>query len=101
MSINVGEYGQALNVFVAYDMSFATSLLIEISRPDESMITGQAVLGTTPLVTDGGTFAANQYCTYKVKDGDLSLPGDHTVRLTYTDASKRLISDPTSFSVSP
>jgi len=101
MTANVGEYGHAVNVFVAYDMSLQNSLQATIERPDKSQIVGAAVLGTAPLVTDGGTFPANQYCTYTVKDGDLTVPGEYIVRITYKDGTKRLISDPTSFTVSP
>lgn len=99
---NVGEYGIAYDLNVNYDISAATSLQLVITRPDESKITGVPTVGLVPLVTeDEGTFAAKQYCTYLFKDGDLNQAGDYLVRLVYTDATKRLISDPTAFSVNP
>lgn len=101
MTINVGEYGVAYDLNVNYDLSAATTLQLAISRPDGTMITGVPVVGLVPLVTDQGTFAAKQYCTYVFKDGDLNQAGDYVARLTYTDATKRLISDPTAFTVSP
>jgi hypothetical protein len=102
MTINVGEYGIAFDLNVNYDLSGATLLEMRFTRPDGTTFTGVATRGAVPLVTvDQGTFAANKYATYVFKDGDLTLPGDYPVRLAYTDASKRLISDPTSFAVNP
>jgi hypothetical protein len=102
MTINVGEYGIAFDLNVNYDLTGATSLQMAVTRPDGTTFTGAAVAGLVPLVTaDQGTFLAKQYCTYLFKDGDLTVPGEYLVRLIYTDASKRLISDPTSFSVNP
>jgi hypothetical protein len=101
-NINVGEYGIAYDLNVNYDLSAATSLVLSITRPDGTKITGAPIAGLVPLVTeDEGTFAAKQYCTYLFKDGDLTLPGDYLVRLIYTDSTKRLISDPTAFTVNP
>lgn len=100
MTINVGEYGLALNLNVNYDLSSALSLQISIVRPDDSIILGTPIMGTSYLVTlDQGTFLANQYATYLIQPGDLTLPGTYRIRLTYTDASKRLVSDVTSFDV--
>lgn len=102
MTINVGEYGLALNLNVNYDISASTALQLLITRPDGTTITGVPIVGLVDLVTtDDGTYPAKQYCTYKFAAGDLIQAGDYTVRLTYTDSTKRLISDPTSFSVSP
>jgi len=101
MTMNVGEFGIAFDLNVNYDLSAASSLQIAIVRPDGTTITGAPVTGQVPLVTDQGTFLAKQYCTYVFKDGDLNQVGDYTARLTYNDSTKRLISDPTSFSVSP
>lgn len=102
MTINVGEYGVAYDLNVNYDISAATSLQLVITRPDGTKITGTPTVGQVALVTDGqGTFAAKQYCTYVFQVGDLSQAGDYVARLTYTDSTKRLVSDPTSFTVSP
>jgi hypothetical protein len=102
MTINVGEYGLALNLNVNYDISAATALQLAITRPDGTLVTGVPTVGLVDLVTgDDGTYPAKQYCTYKLVSGDLNQAGTYTTRLTYTDATKRLISDPTSFTVSP
>lgn len=102
MTINVGEYGLVLNVNVNFDISAATSLQLVITRPDGTTITGTPTVGAVDLVTDDdGTYLANQYCSYTFIAGDLNQAGDYTARVTYTDASKHLISDPTSFTVSP
>jgi len=99
---NVGEYGIAYDVNVNYDLSAATSVQMDIARPDGSKLAGPAVVGLVDLVTqDMGTFAAKKYCTYTFKDGDLNQPGDYVARVIYTDSTKRLISDPIAFTVNP
>ena len=40
ITVNVGEYGIALNFNVNYDVSAATSLALNITRPDGTLITG-------------------------------------------------------------
>lgn len=103
MTVNVGEFGLALNLNVNYNISGATAgtgLSLSITRPDNSAFSGTPVVGTVDLVTpDQGTFLANQYAIYLIQPGDLTLPGTYRIRLTYTDASKRLVSDVTSFDV--
>lgn len=101
MSTNVGEHGQNLNINVSFDISGASALSLSITKPDGAAFAATPVVGQVDLETPEGTFQANQYAVYKLQPGDLSEPGDYLVRLTYTDATKRLISDPTSFSVNP
>jgi hypothetical protein len=102
MTMNVGEYGLVLNLNVNFDISAATSLQLAITRPDNTTINAAPTVGLVDLVTtDSGTFLAKQYCSYTFAAGDLNQAGDYLTRVTYTDASKRLISDPTSFTVSP
>jgi hypothetical protein len=102
MNPNVGEYGIRFDLNANYDLSPATSLELVITRPDGSKVSGAPDVGQVPLVTaDYGTFSAAQYCTYLFKDGDLNQAGDYLARLTYTDAAKRLISEPVSFTVNP
>lgn len=101
--MNVGEYGIAFNLNVNYNISGFTALSLVIISPGGTITTrtqADVTVPATPLVTtDMGTFAANQYARYVFKIGDLAEAGEYTVRLTYTDASKRLISDSTSFTV--
>jgi len=102
MNPNVGEYGIAYDVNTNYDMSAATSVVMDITRPDGSKIAAPAAVGLVDLATaDMGTFAAKKYCTYVFKDGDLNQPGDYRVRVVYTDSTKRLIADPVAFTVNP
>jgi hypothetical protein len=97
---NMGEYGIAYDVNTNYDMSAATSVQMAITRPDGTKITAPATVGMVDLVTPSmGTFAAKKYCTYVFQDGDLDQAGDYSARVIYTDASKRLISDPVGFTV--
>lgn len=103
MTVNVSEYGVALNFNANYDLSGSTNLLLSFIRPDGTLFTGAPTVPTTDLVTtDQGTFTAKKYARYLFKDGDLTRPGEYTVRLIYMDASpKRLVSDVTSFMVYP
>lgn len=105
MNVNVGEYGIALNLNVNYNISAFTSLELDITRPDGTIITranGPVTVGTVALVTDdAGTFAANQYAIYLIQTGDLTKSGTYYVRLVYIDATKRLVSDVTTFEVQP
>lgn len=102
--MNVGEYGIVHNLNVNYDISGFTALSQVYTRPDGTTFTrtnGDVTAPAVALVTDDmGTFAANKYSRYIFQDGDLTVAGTYTVRLTYTDASKRLVSDSTSFTVS-
>lgn len=99
-TINVGEYGLNFNVNTNYTLTSATSLVMNFTRPDGTTFTGTPTVGASPLVTtDQGTFAANQYASYPFVAGDLSQEGTYGVRLVYVDATKRLVSDPASFTV--
>jgi hypothetical protein len=101
MTMNVGEYGLVFNLNVNFDISGATTLQLAITRPDNTTITAMPTVGSVDLVTtDSGTFLAHKYCIYTFATGDLNQAGTYTARLTYTDSTKRLISDPTTFTVS-
>lgn len=103
MSLNITEFGLAFNLNVNFDLSAATSLLLEFLRPDLTVFTGTPTAPATPIVTeDQGTFSANEYARYLFQQGDLTVPGDYIVRLIYVDAGpKRLVSEPASFAVYP
>lgn len=103
MTVNVGEYGLALNVNVNFDITAATGLSLSFTRPDNSAFSGACTVGQVDLAVPGeGTYLAGRYARYLIQPGDLTVPGEYTVRLTYTDAApKRLISDNTSFTVAP
>lgn len=100
--MNVNEYGLTHNFSVSYDLSGFVGLSMTYTRPDKTTFTvnNPAVqISATPYVAASGTFAANQYARYIFANGDLNSAGVYTARLTYTDASKRLISDVVSFTV--
>lgn len=100
--MNVGEYGIQFNMNVSYDISGFTTLSLAFTRPDATtfIATNPSVTApASPLVTPLGTFPASQYAQYLFAVGNLTVPGNYTARLTYTDASKRLISDVVSFTV--
>lgn len=102
--MNVNEYGIAFHLNVNFDISGFTALSLVFTKPSGAILTktnGDVTVPASPLVTsDQGTFAANEYVKYTFVLGDISEAGTYSVRLTYTDASKRLISDVTTFTVS-
>lgn len=102
--MNVSEYGLNLNVLVSYNIAGFTNLGMDFTRPDGSTFTvakPKVSVGTVPLTTPFGTFAANQYASYVFSDGDLLKAGVYTVRVTCSDATQRLVSDATTFTVNP
>lgn len=99
--MNVGEYGISFNLNVNYDISAATALSLAITRPDGTTITGTPTAGAVDLVTPLGTFPAHQYAAYVFAQGDLTVPGTYSARLTYTDSNKRLKTPPVAFTVNP
>lgn len=102
MTMNVGEYGLALNLNVNYTLTGYTSLTMNFMRPDGTTFTSTGVtVPNTPFVAADGTYAASQYARYVFTAGDLNQAGDYKVRLTYQDATKRLVSDVAGFTVNP
>lgn len=102
--MNKNEYGIQFNFNVNFNIAGFTSLSLAISRPDGTALTlaNPAVsVGNAPLVTPDGTYNANEYAKYVFVNNDINQAGTYSARLTYTDASKRLISDPVTFDVNP
>jgi len=104
--MNVGEYGIVLYMNVNFDISGYTALSLVVTRPDDTTFTRTHAssivsVGGSPLSTDLGTFDANEYIAYTIQSGDLTVDGQYNARLTYTDASKRLVSDAAAFAVNP
>lgn len=96
--MNAGEHGIAYHFNVNFNLSGATSLSLTFTRPDGTTFTrtgADVTAPAVPFVAGGtfGTFAASQYAKYITKAGDFPLPGVHTARLTYADATKLLKSD--------
>lgn len=100
--MNKNEYGIAFNLNVNFNLSAAISLSMEIIRPDNTIITGVPTVGAAPLVTEFGTFLAQQYATYVFVSGDINQSGTYSARLTYNASGPtRLISDVVTFTVNP
>jgi hypothetical protein len=95
MALNVGEYGVIIRFNQAFDLSNQTALSLKLTKPDgtTSSKTSNLVVGSTDIATTLGTFTANEYVEYTVQDGDIDQAGKWTAQLTYTDATKRLITD--------
>jgi hypothetical protein len=103
--MNVSEWGLTYNLNQNFNIAGFTTLSLEITRPDGTTFTRTnptVTVGAVPLVTDDdGTYAANEYSIYVIQAGDLTVDGTYTSRLTYTDGSKHLVGDATTFEVSP
>ena len=96
-----GEYGRLMKFGVQFDLSGATSLSIVFTRPNGTILTVPATFGTVPIQSQTETFLANQYCSYTFASGDLDQAGIYTARVSYTDATKHLLTPPYRFVVAP
>lgn len=100
--MNVGEFGVVLQFGASFDMSANTALSITFIKPDLTTLIVTPTLGTEPVSTPLGVFAANTYAVYTFVSGDVDQAGMWSARLTYTDtmAATLLISTIGTFSVS-
>jgi DUF971 family protein len=106
--MNAGEKGIIYHLNVNFNISAFTALTLTFTRPDGSTFTGTSpdvTAPAVPVVTELGTFAANQYAKYFIKAGDLTVEGDYSVRLTFDNTAAvpplRLVSDIATFTVNP
>ena len=98
------EYGKRLTLTTGYDLSGATQLMIEVQRPDGTVVIYPGQLGAmdTEMVDDRGVryrLKANEYMYRDWADGDVDVPGRYRVRAVYVDASKELRSRQAVFQV--
>ncbi len=98
--MNSGEFGVIFRLGVGFDMSGNTALSLTFTKPSGATLTVSDPAVTAPAST-GGSFGANEYFSYTFADGDVDEAGTWTVRGTYTDGSKQLISDTATFTVNP
>lgn len=88
--MNVGEYGIALQFGTGFDMSSQTSLHIQFTKPNGTVLTVVGTLGTIL----SAPFSANQYVKYTFVNGDIDQAGSYQVRAIYDDGlPSHLISD--------
>lgn len=100
--MNVNEYGVVFQMGVSFNMVSNTSLSFTFTKPNGTILTVSAVLGTLQITTPVGVFAPNTYATYTFANGDVNQVGTWSARLTYIDAAPtKLISTPATFVVSP
>ena len=85
--MNVNEYGIQLQFGTSFNMSSYTSLRLVFTPPTGATFTRTPTLGTSPITTTAGSFAANTYVTYTFIQGDITQTGTYTVRLIYQDAA--------------
>lgn len=98
--MNQGEYGVVFRLGVSFDLSGNTALSLTFTKPSGATLTVSNPSVTAPA-SAGGSFNANEYFSYTFADGDVDESGTWSVRGTYTDALKQLISDPATFTINP
>jgi len=99
MTMNVGEYGNLLRFNVKEDISSYTELSLEFIDPCQNTLVTVPVIGTSQVVTDAGTFDANEYVEYTFASTDIDVAGWWKVRVAVTFAAKLLKTDYTRFEV--
>ena len=98
--MNVNEYGVVFRLGVSFDMSSNTALGLTFTKPSGATLTVSNPNVTAPGSVGSG-FSANEYFQYTFAQGDVDEAGSWSVRGTYTDGSKQLISDAATFTVNP
>jgi len=106
ITVNEGEFGIACVFYTAYDMSGYTTISIQFTKPDGTILAPtnpDVTVPAVPLVTALGTFPANEYAQYYFVDGDLDQLGTWYARVIYDKANalppQRLISNSSTFTV--
>lgn len=104
--MNNGEYGVVFALNADYDISGFTSLSLTFTKPSTETLTvtdtsspNAVSAPATDLVTDDDTFTANEYFQYTFKSGDVDEAGTWSVRGTYVDGTKTLITESVNFVV--
>ncbi|NIA67779.1 hypothetical protein HBA54_04175 [Pelagibius litoralis] len=98
--MNLNEYGVIFRHGVGFDLSSNTALSITFTKPSGATLTVSNPSVTAPA-SIGGSFSANEYFSYVFADGNVDEAGEWSVRATYTDGSKQLISDAVTFIINP
>jgi len=100
--LNVNEWGARLFVYAGFDLSGASGLVLELIRPDTSIISVRPSLQTAGTTTSGGeSWGGNQYVLYVTEQGDLDQVGTWGARIIYSDAVQSIPTDIGSFNVGP
>lgn len=84
--MKANEYGINFLMNTDFDLSASTSIVLVVTRPDGTMlnITNPALtVGNVDIITNIGTFLANQYVKYVFVKGDVNQLGVYTARLYY------------------
>ena len=100
--MNQYEWGVEFYLAVSFDLTANTALDLVFTKPDETTMTRskpQVVVGATTLNSTLGTLPAGTYVTYTFAVGEVDQAGVWTARLTYSDVSRSLVSDPATFTV--
>lgn len=104
ITVNEGEYGVACVFYTAYDMSTFTTLQIQFTKPDGTILLADATCPNVDVVTALGTFPAKEYAQYLFVVDDLDQTGVWYARVIYTKTGSpnvKLISNSSSFTVTP
>ena len=78
-NLNVSEYGNTIYANLGADISTFTALnfILEpkVGTKLEKSVSDGVALGTVDLVVDDETYTANEYISYTIKTGDISVSG--------------------------
>lgn len=102
--MNIGEHGIIFRLSTGFDMSGMTSLSLAFTKPGGTTLTKtnpSVTVGSGNVSTTLGQFLDKKYVNYTFANGDVTEAGLWSVRLTYVDASLRLISNAATFTINP
>ncbi len=102
--MNINEWGIRLWFSTGFDLSGATELQMQLTKPDGTVVTKVTPQVTAPAIdedTTFGLFPANTYAEYITEPGDIDQTGQWSWRVFYTDLDKFLTSDVSTFVVNP
>lgn len=99
--MNKGEYGVAVRLGVGYDISGFSSLTLVFHKPSGAKLVVHAGDGVSAPNSSASGFSADEYFEYTTQNGDIDEEGVWTLCGIYVDNEKRLVSDHTSFTVTP
>ncbi len=81
--MRVGDFGFTIRIDTDFDLSDATSLTMNVKRPDATETTFPMTLGTVEMtIGDVGVLVANEYAEYITQTTDFDQSGIYTISLT-------------------
>ena len=90
--MRVGDFGFTIRIDTDFDLSGATTLTLNVARPDATTTTFAMTLGTVERnIGNVGKFLPNEYAEYIAQANDFDQAGTYTISLTANfDATQQL-----------